>query len=798
MPPRSGVAESGLPDAATGLTAAEVDDRRRRGLVNDVPRAPTRTWAQIVRANVVTRFNVVVGSLFAVICVVGPLRDGLFAGVIVANSLIGIVQELRAKRTLDRLAVLNAPQARVVRDGAVALHPVGDVVLDDVLELLPGDQVPVDATVLAAERLEVDESLLTGEADPVVKEVGDEVLSGSFVVAGRGRVRAARVGAEAYAARLAEEARRFTLSHSELRRGIDRIVTYATWGLVPTAVLLVVSQLRAGEGWEQAARASVGGVVAMVPEGLVLLTSMAFAVGVVRLARRRTLVQELPAIEMLARVDVLCVDKTGTITTGDIALRTVVPLAGTPEDPAVLASALAALAAAEPDPNATLAGVRRAHPEPPGWSVTAAVAFSSARKWSGASFAGHGTWLLGAPDVLAPGDTAVADALVPHAAAGRRVLLLATHPTPLVDDALPTGVTPVALVVMEDTLRPDAPETFAFFARQGVTIKVISGDHPTTVAAVAARAGIPGAERAVDARTLPHPDTPAGAAALADALDAATVFGRVTPQQKRAMVVALQAHGHTVAMTGDGVNDVLALKEADIGVAMGSGSAASRAVAQLVLLDSSFAAMPAAVAEGRRAINNLERVASLFVQKTVYAFALALLTGVLTVPYPFLPRHLTLVGSLTIGIPAFLLALGPNEELARPGFVRRVLELAVPAGLASAVAVFGGYAVARNVLDVTGPPLRTLAACCLAAAGLALLAWVARPLRAWKLAVVLAMAGVFATVLVVPPLREFFDLELPGAPWVTAGAVVASAALMLATVAGAGAAFRAPRRAAAR
>ncbi len=760
--------------ALDGLCAAEVADRRARGLVNNVPPAPTRTVGQIIRANVLTRFNALIGSLFAVIVVVGPLRDGLFAGVIVANSLIGIIQELRAKRTLDRLAVLSAPRARVVRDGEVAELPVGEVVLDDVIELVPGDQVAVDAEVLAAENLELDESLLTGEADPVHKLPGDEVLSGSFVVAGRGRVRAAKVGADAYAARLAEDARRFTLTRSELRQGIDRIITYATWALVPTAVLLLVSQLRSQDGWQEAARSTVGGVVAMVPEGLVLLTSVAFAVGVVRLAQRRTLVQELPAIEMLARVDVLCVDKTGTVTTGAIRLVEVHPVGAAGGE---VRHALAALVAAEPDPNPTLAAIAVDHAAvPAGWEPVATVPFSSARKWAAATFAGRGTWVLGAPDVLLdPGHPVLAD-VEARAGRGQRVLLVAHSPTPLDGEGLPTPLEPAAVVALEDTLRPDAAETFAYFAAQGVTIKVISGDNPATVAAVAARAGIPGARSAVDARSLPEDP-----AQLGEALDTHTVFGRVTPQQKRAMVKALQARGHTVAMTGDGVNDVLALKDADIGVAMGSGSSASRAVAQLVLLDNRFATMPHAVDEGRRVINNLERVANLFLTKTVYAFVIAVLTGVLAVPYPFLPRHITLIGSLTIGIPAFFLALGPNDELAYRGFVRRVLRLSVPAGLAAAVATFGGYAVANGITDLDGDQLRTVSSVCLVAASLVLLAWLARPWRPWKAAVVLAMGGGFALVLVFPPLREFFALELAGGEdlAIVLALMAAGAALML-------------------
>ena len=593
-----------------GLTGAEVEDRRARGLGNDLPPTNTRTFGQILRANLITRFNLLLGGLLIVILVVGPIQDALFGGVLVANALIGIIQEVRAKQTLDRLSILSAPRARVRRVGEEFEVPVTEVVLDDVLELTPGDQVVVDAEVVEASGLEVDESLLTGESDPVLKQPGDEVLSGSFVAAGGGYVRATRVGTEAYAVKLAEDARRFTLATSELRSGIDDIIRIISYAMVPTAVLLLVSQLRAHDGWEEAAAGTVAGVVAMVPEGLVLLTSVAFAAGVVRLGRRHALVQELAAVETLARVDVLCLDKTGTITEGDIALVGLEPVGDL--DEAAIEAALVVLAGAEANPNATLravaAVVETRTTEPARCPVV--VPFSSARKWSGVTTAEGVSWLLGAPEVLAPGP-ALTGRIAPYAEVGRRVVLLARSAEALTEDALPDHVEPEALVIMADRTRPDAPETLAWFAAEGVTLKVISGDNPVTVAAVAREAGLPGAQRAMDARDLPEDET-----GLQKALEAHAVFGRVQPHQKRQMVRALQASGHTVAMTGDGVNDVLALKDADMGIAMGSGSSASRAAAQLVLLDGSFATLPAVVAEGRRVINNVERVANLFLVKT--------------------------------------------------------------------------------------------------------------------------------------------------------------------------------------
>ena len=732
--------------AEPGLSAAEVAERVARGQVNDVPSAPTRTIGQIVRANLLTRFNLLLGSLLAVILVVGPLQDALFGLVIVANTAVGILQEVRAKRTLDRLEVINAPRARVVRDGHLSELAVGQVVLDDVLEAAAGDQVVVDGEVLEAAGLEVDESLLTGESETVDRRPGDRLLSGSFVAAGSGRYRATKVGREAYAVQLTEEARRFTLARSELRAGVDQILKYVTWALVPTAALLFISQLRLEHGIRAGLRGAVAGTVAMVPEGLVLLTSVAFAVGAVRLGRRQVLVRELPAVETLARVDVICFDKTGTITAGDLAVQELEAQDGAVGEEA--AAALGALAAADPNPNATLRAIGRAFPAPDGWRPEAAVPFSSARKWSGASFPGHGAFLLGAPEVL-----------------------LAASSRPLDGDAPPAALEPRAMVVIGDQVRGDAADTVAWFAAEGVRVKVVSGDHPRTVGAIAGQVGIAGADQPVDARSLPEDE-----AELAGLLEARSVFGRVVPRQKQAMVKALGARGHVVAMTGDGVNDVLALKDADLGIAVGGGSAASRAVAELVLMDGRFATLPAVVAEGRRVIANMERVAKVFVTKTVYATVLALAVGLAGLAFPFLPRHLTLISSLTIGIPGFFLALEPCTQRSRPGFVHRTLTFAVPAGLTAALGTLVAYQVA-DVANVPQDQARTTATLALAGLGLVVLALAARPLNRPRGLLLAAMAGAFGVVLIVPFLRVFFALDLPPLP-------VAGAALALDVVLG--------------
>jgi cation-transporting ATPase E len=736
-----------------GLDASEVRQRTQAGHVNTLPEGPSRTTADILRANLVTRFNILLSVLLIIVLVVvHEPRDALFGIVLVTNAAIGIVQELRAKRTLDRLELITAPQANVVRSGRTEQIPVQQIVLDDVIELRSGDQLAVDGEVLESSGLEIDESLLTGEADTVHKAPGDACLSGSFVAAGSGRYRATRVGKDAYAVKLAQEARKFTLVRSELRDGIDWIIAGVSWAVGPVIALLIWSQMRADEGFTEALRGAIAGAVGMIPQGLVLLTSIAFAVGVVRLGRRQVLVKELPAIEGLARVDTVCFDKTGTLTEGRLAVQDV--QATSDIDPGPY---LATLARSDPHPNATLAAISRAYPEAPPWKITAVVPFSSARKWSAAAYAGEGSWVLGAPDVVAPDDDGILEKAQRQAEGGRRVLVLAGTDEALNGETLPGGLQVKAVIGLGDRIRGDAATTLQYFAEQGVAAKVISGDHPETVAAIAREVGVVGSQHVVDARNLP--DDPEE---LAEVMDHGTVFGRVSPHQKRAMVSALQSRGHVVAMTGDGVNDVLALKDADIGIAIGSGAPASRAVAQLVLIDGRFDTLPGVVGEGRRVISNIERVANLFVTKTVYAIGIAIAIGLVALPFPFLPRHLTLVGAVTIGIPAFFLALAPSSRRARPGFVGRVLRFAVPTGLAAAFATFSAYqlAIAEGV-DLT--EARTTATLVLTAIGLFALGMVSRPLLPWKKWLIGAMAGLLVISMVSPVSHDFFELNLPRA-----------------------------------
>jgi len=586
-----------------GLSDVEVAQRVAAGNSNAVREHATRSVAQIVRANVFTRINAILGVLLMIVLATGSLINGMFGLLIIANSVIGMVQEIRAKQTLDRLAIVGQAKPLVRRQsGTRALSPT-EVVLDDIIELGPGDQVVVDGEIVEESNLEIDESLLTGEADAITKAKGDAMMSGSFVVAGSGAYRATRVGPQAYAAKLAGEASKFTLVKSELRNGINRILQFITYLLVPAGLLTIYTQLfTTHAGWRQSVLRTVGALVPMVPEGLVLMTSLAFAVGVIRLGQRRCLVQELPAIEGLARVDVVCADKTGTLTENGMRVADVEELAAQPD---TVADVLAALAAADPRPNASMQAIAAAYSEPPGWIVTATAPFKSATKWSGVSYRGHGNWVIGAPDVLLDPSSATAAQAERIGARGLRVLLLGAGDVAVGHPDAPGRVTPVALVVLEQKVRPDARETLDYFAAEGVSLKVISGDNAVSVGAVAARLGLHG--ETIDARQLPTDP-----AELADVLEQGTTFGRVRPDQKRAIVHALQSHGHTVAMTGDGVNDVLALKDADIGVAMGAGSPASRAVAQIVLLDNKFATLPYVVGEGRRVIGNIERVANLF------------------------------------------------------------------------------------------------------------------------------------------------------------------------------------------
>jgi cation-transporting ATPase E len=746
---------------AVGLSDAEVAQRVATGQTNDVPSRAARSVSEIVRANVFTRINAILGVLLVIVLSTGSVINGLFGILIVANSAIGIVQEVRAKQTLDKLAIVGQAKPMVRRQSGTTAVAPSEVVLDDVIELGPGDQIVVDGVVLEEANLEVDESLLNGEADPMDKDAGDDVKSGSFVVAGSGAYRATNVGREAYAAKLAEEASKFTLVKSELRTGINKILQFITYLLIPAGLLIIYTQLFTTDvGWRESVLRMVGALVPMVPEGLVLMTSIAFAVGVVRLGRRQCLVQELPAIEGLARVNVVCADKTGTLTENGMRVSELKSLSSLDSG-----EVLAQLANDDTHPNASMAAIGEAYKMPPGWTATASAPFKSATKWSGTSYGEHGNWVIGAPDVLLDPASADAEEAERIGAQGLRVLLLGSSDRSVDAADAPGEVSPVALVVLEQRVRPDARDTLEYFAAQKVTVKVISGDNAVSVGAVAGSLGLHG--ETMDARQLP-----ADAGALADTLEEYTTFGRVRPDQKRAMVHALQSRGNTVAMTGDGVNDVLALKDADIGVAMGSGSSASRAVAQIVLLDNKFATLPYVVGEGRRVIGNIERVSNLFLTKTVYSVLLAVLVGLAglsskffgTDPllFPFQPIHVTIAAWFTIGIPAFILSLAPNRERAHSGFVRRVMTSALPSGLVVGIATFTSYLLAyqgraSTVLEQT--QASTVALITLLVSAVWVLAVVARPYEWWRVALVAASGLSYVVIFSIPLAREKFMLD---------------------------------------
>jgi cation-transporting P-type ATPase E len=717
-----------------------------------MPEASSRSVRDILKANLLTRFNALLGSLLLIILVVGPIQDAVFGLILVANALIGIGQELRAKLTLDRLTILAAPRARVVRDGVARELHVSEIVVGDLLEVAAGDEIVVDGAVESDEPLELNEALLTGESTPIVRLRGAEVLAGSFVSAGLGRYRATRVGEASYARRLTAEARRFQLVRSDLMRGINQILRIVTWVILPTSIMLAVSQLKANPSLPDAVRGSVAGVITLVPEGLVLLTSASLALAVIRLGRRKVLIQQLPAVEMLARTDVICLDKTGTLTEPESCVDRVEPFSVALE----WNDALASIGRTDPRPNASIRAIAAAYAAQTSWVLESRVPFSSARKWSAFLFKGQGWWVLGAPDVLvarAGQNHDLESKVTGMTSEGRRVLMLARAEYAHAELGL-RGLVPAALVALAEEIKPDAAQTLSQLVDQGVAVKLISGDHPSTVARVASMVGLQ-SSAPIDGRDLPESESE-----LAKLAESASVFGRVSPDQKRRLIRALQAGGHTVAMVGDGVNDVLALKEADLGIAMGDGSGAARAVAAVILMDGSFAGVPAVLAEGRRVIGNVERLASLFFTKTVYAFLLAVSVSVAVLPFPFLPRQLTLISAFTIGIPSVFLALAPSFERSPGGFLRRVMRFALPSGLVAGAATFAAYALAINEPNLSASEERTVATIVIAAIGLWILARLARPLTTRRWALLVAMGAGLLAAFLTPGLRVLFDLDL--------------------------------------
>jgi len=717
------------------------------------PRGDTRTVLDIVRANTFTRFNALLGTLLVVILVIGPLQDAIFGLILVVNTAIGIVQELRVKLALDRLSVLTSAPARVRRDGRLVDVGAADLAAGDVIELRAGEQVLADGEMVESAGLEVNEALVTGEAQPIAKGAGAELVSGSFAVAGSGAYRAVRVAGERYADALVAQAKEFRGATSEIRNGINRMLAVIAVAMVPVGALLIRSQALANPRVTDAIRSTVAGLVTMVPEGLVLLTSMALGVAVLRLATRGTLVQDLPSVETLARADVVFVDKTGTITDGSETFAGIEMLRG---ETATVETVLATLAAGgtdDPDLAAIGAGVTATPLVAEG-----RVPFSAERRWSSATVPGLGEWRLGSPETVLGSAEEVGRA---HRLAldGYRVLAVAN------------GTRGAALVTLRERIRPDARATFEYLAAQGVSVKILSGDSVATVAGVARRAGLESGET-VEAAGL---DT---GRRLIEGVRAASIIGRAGPEAKRNIVRAMREAGQVVAMVGDGVNDVLALKEADIGIAMQSASPACRGVAQIVVTRGGFSALPAVIGEGRRVIGNVERLASLFLTKTVYAFAIAFTAGILLDPFPFLSRHLTLISLFTIGIPAFFLTLERNDAKPAPGFVGRTLRFAVPSGLVAAAATYLAYELASEEvqLDVA----RTTAALVLAGVALWLLSILARPLTRRRQVLLGAMLVALVLTFTLPLTRAFFGLVPPPAlVWLAGIGIVGLTGLVL-------------------
>lgn len=675
-------------------------------------------------------------------------------GVVICNTLIGAFQEIRAKKTIDKLSLITAPKARVIRNGEEQSLPVEKLVLDDILLLAAGNQICADCVVAEGE-CEVNESLLTGESDPVVKKPGDLLFSGSFIVSGNCHARVEHVGTENYASQITNHAKYVKKPNSEIMTSVNKIIKLLGFAIIPVGAALFYKQfILSAQPFQQAVVSTVAALIGMIPEGLVLLTSVVLAVSVIRLSRYNALVQDLYSIETLARVDTLCLDKTGTITEGTMQVDGIEPLC--PIAQAEVEDAIAAVTNALNDENPTFIALKQLSSTAPQWSCTTTVPFSSARKWSGASFEGVGTFVIGAAEfVMKDQFEPLRERVEQYSGQGQRVLLLAYSHHPFQEKELPSGLSPLALLLLSDKIRDNARETLEYFADQGVDIKVISGDNAVTVANIAKRAGLEGADQYVDATTLKTYD------GIKQAAETYTVFGRVTPQQKLDLVKALKEQKHTVAMTGDGVNDVLALKESDCSIAMASGSDAARTVSQLVLLDSNFASMPRIVREGRRSINNLQRSSSLFLVKSIFSTIIAVCFIFLQCDYPFQPIQFTLINTFTIGIPSFILALEPNKDRIRGEFIVNIIRKSLPGALTMVANVLLLAAISL-FLDLPNEQISTLAVIMTGFTGLLTLLKVCMPFNVLRAALyTLMVSGFIMAILFFQPFFSLVNLTVP-------------------------------------
>lgn len=711
-------------DISSGLSQEQVQERIDSGWTNEMVTEGSKTVGQIIKGNLLTYFNLIFAILAILVVAAGSFRSLTFLPVVIANLFIGILQEIRAKKTLDQLTMLNAPKAEVVRNGHISEIPAEELVLDDIVIFRAGDQICADAIVLDGSVL-VNEALLTGESDELRKELGDFLMSGSFVVSGECYARLERVGADSYISELTLEAKaQDQKKHSEMLRVLDRMVGIVGILIVPIGVFLFVQQyVFSGASFQSSILSMVAAVVGMIPEGLYLLASVTLVVSVIRLASQKVLVHDMKCIESLARVDVLCVDKTGTITENEMQISSVILMEGfNPTQGVGLKAQISTLIAAMPEGNLTMQALKRYFKTPLKKNAEAVFPFSSTYKYCTAVFPDN-AYVLGAPELVLRSDYEKYRPLMEsYSADGFRTVLFGRYEGVPDGQALTEPVIPMGLILLTNPIRRDAPETFRYFAQQGVAIKVISGDNPLTVSQIAAEAGIPGAENYVDASTLETED------ALRSAAEQYTVFGRVTPEQKRLLVRALRSAGHTVGMTGDGVNDVLALKEADCSVAMASGCDAAAQVSQLVLLESDFSAMPSVVAEGRRVVNNIQRSASLFLVKNIFSFLMSVFSACFMLNYPLEPAQISLISMFTIGIPGFFLALQPNAEAIHGRFLSNVLIKALPAGLTDFLVV-GALVIFGRVFGVNETDISNACTMLLAIVGFMILHHISKPLN---------------------------------------------------------------------
>ena len=737
-------------DAKVGLSSSQVAERVEKGWANGVVKTAGKTELDIITQNLFTFFNLVFVVLAVALALAGSsVKNMTFLIVVVCNLCIGCFQEIRAKRAVDRLTLVAAQKIRTIRNGIMEEIPSDELVRDDIVEFVAGDQICADCVLLTG-ALQVNEALITGEEDAIIKLPEDTLLSGSFVISGMGRARLTGVGPDAFAAKLAQAAKEDPrAAKSEMMRSLDKLIRWVGIALIPVGLLLFYQEFFVlNRGLTDSTEATVAALVGMIPEGLYLLTSIAMAASSLKLTKNKVLVKDLNCIEALARVDVLCVDKTGTITEPGMEVEQVVPL--TDDPPERLEDVLAALYTNQEPENDTGRAMTEMFSGVTSWFCEKRIPFASEKKWSAAVFRGQGAFVVGAPEfVMTERYGEIRQTVESWSGRGSRVLLIASHAGTLTDHLEPGKLRPLALVVLSNKIRPAAPKTFAYFKEQGVAIKVISGDNPLTVSQVALRAGIEGAENYVDVSSLETEEE------LAQAAVTCTVFGRVTPDKKKMLLQALKAAGHTVAMTGDGVNDVLALKEANCSIAMASGAQAASQVAQLVLVESDFSAMPAIVGEGRRVINNIQRAASLFLVKNILSMGLALACLLAGFSYPFIPLHLTLISALTIGVPSFFLAMEPNYERVSGRFLPTVLRRALPGGLTNLLVVL----LVQLVMSLLGLPFGQISTACaaiLAVVGMFVLRQACKPFDLFRHILWWAMA--IALIFCFTVLSGFFDL----------------------------------------